>query len=92
MQREAAETIAVQALGWLAGNEELLPVFLGSSGASVEDLRAGATDPAFLVSVLDFLMIDDDWILDFCNDVAILPARVGEARAAMPGGESVHWT
>ena len=30
---EAAETLALQALAWLVSNDELLPVFLGATGA-----------------------------------------------------------
>ena len=39
---EAAETLALQALAWLVSNDELLPVFLGATGASEADLRARA--------------------------------------------------
>ena len=56
MRQEQAETVAVQALGWLAGNDDLLPVFLGATGSSAEDLRAQAAEPGFLLSVLDFLL------------------------------------
>jgi hypothetical protein len=92
MQREAAETVGVQALGWLAGNDELLPVFLGSTGASLDDLRAGAGDPAFLGSVLDFVMMDDAWVVAFCDSVGIAYTVPMQARAALPGGAVTHWT
>lgn len=36
---DAAETLGLKALAWLAGNDELLPVFLGATGASEADLR-----------------------------------------------------
>jgi hypothetical protein len=92
MQREAAETVGMQALAWLAGNDELLPVFLGSTGASLDDLRAGAGDAAFLGSILDFVMMDDAWVVAFC-DAAGLPYEAPmRARAALPGGAQVHWT
>jgi hypothetical protein len=92
MKREAAETVAMQALGWLAGNDELLPVFLGSTGASLDDLRAGAGDPAFLGSVLDFVMLDDAWVVAFCDAAGLPYAMPMQARAALPGGGEVHWT
>jgi hypothetical protein len=92
MKREAAETVGVQALGWLAGNDELLPVFLGSTGASLDDLRAGAGDPAFLGSVLDFVMMDDAWVVAFCDAAGLPYATPMQARAALPGGGEVHWT
>ena len=92
MKREAAETVGVQALGWLAGNDELLPVFLGSTGASLDDLRAGAGDPDFLGSVLDFVMMDDAWVVAFCDASGLPYAAPMQARAALPGGGQVHWT
>lgn len=92
MQREAAETIGIQALGWLAGNEDLLPVFLGATGASLDDLRKGAGDAAFLGSVLDFVMMDDAWVVAFCDALGLPYATPMQARTALPGGGQVHWT
>jgi len=92
MKREAAETLALQALAWLAGNDELLPIFLGSSGASLEDLRGAAEDPAILGAVLDFIMMDDAWVVDFCDGQNIGYQEPAAARAALPGGEATHWT
>ncbi|WP_425049996.1 DUF3572 domain-containing protein [Psychromarinibacter sp. S121] len=92
MKQEQAETLAAQALGWLAGSEELMPVFMGATGISVDDIRARASEPEFLASVLDFLLMDDAWITGFC-DVAGLPYdSVMRARAALPGGQQMHWT
>ena len=92
MQRDGAETVGLRALAWLAGNEELLPVFLGSTGASLDDLRAGAADPAFLGSVLDFVMMDDAWVVAFCDAGGLSYETPMRARAALPGGGQVHWT
>ncbi|WP_300029071.1 DUF3572 domain-containing protein [uncultured Roseobacter sp.] len=90
--QDSAETLALQVLGWLAGNDELLPVFLGSSGASREDLRAGAGDPAFLGSVLDFVMMDDAWVIAACDALTLRYDSLMQARMALPGGEQVNWT
>lgn len=92
MQRDAAETVGLRALAWLAGNDELLPVFLGSTGASLDDLRAGAGDAAFLGSVLDFVMMDDAWVVAFCDAAGLAYEAPMRARAALPGGGQMHWT
>lgn len=92
MQQDSAETIALQALGWLAANEELLPVFLGATGASEADLRARAAEPEFLGSVLDFLMMDDAWVVAFCEGQGLSFDAPMMARAALPGGAQVNWT
>lgn len=92
LSADAAETLALQALAWLVTEEDLLPVFLGSSGASESDLRDEAQNPEFLGSVLDFLMMDDAWIIAFCDAHTIPYERPMLARAALPGGDQVHWT
>lgn len=92
LSRDSAELLAIEALSWLVGNEDLLPVFLGSSGASADVLRQRARDPEFLASVLDFLLMDDAWITEFCQSADYsfdFPIR---ARAALPGGAEVNWT
>jgi len=92
MQPERAQTIAFHALGWLVGNDELLPVFLGSTGGSTEELHERATDPAFLASVLEFITMDDDWVIAFCDSVSLAYDQPLMARYALPGAEMVHWT
>ena len=91
-KREAAETVALQAVGWLAGQDELLPVFLGSSGLAEADLRNRLKDPDFLGAVLDFVLMDDAWVVSFCDAQGLAYDRLMRARAALPGGEQVHWT
>ena len=92
LTRESAETTALQALAWLAGNEDLLPVFLGATGASEADVRSGASDPVFLGSVLDFLMMDDAWVMQFCDQAQVSYHTPMNARQMLPGGEQVSWT
>jgi len=88
----SAETLALQALAWLVGNEDLLPVFLGASGASESDLRARAAEPEFLGSVLDFLMMDDAWVIGFCDAQGLGYETPMQARMSLPGGAQVSWT
>ena len=92
MEHEQAQIIALQALGWLAGNDELCPVFLGASGGSVDDLRERATDPAFQAAVLEFITMDDTWVIAFCDAHGLKYDQPLQARYALPGAESVHWT
>ena len=92
MGHEQAQIIALQALGWLASNEELCPVFLGARGGSVDDLRERATDPAFQAAVLDFVTMDDAWVVAFCDANTLAYDMPLRARYALPGAEQVHWT
>ena len=84
--------IALKAQGWLVGNDDLRDVFLGATGASAEDLRAQATDPAFQASVLDFITMDDAWVMGFCDAAGLKYEDPMRARQALPGAEQVHWT
>ena len=90
--QDSAETLALTILGWLAANDDLLPVFQGATGASDADLRAGANDPVFLGAVLDFVMMDDAWVVQACDAAQVKYDSLTQARQALPGGEQVNWT
>ncbi|MGB0959600.1 MAG: DUF3572 domain-containing protein [Halocynthiibacter sp.] len=92
MQQDFAETIALKALAWLVGNEDLLPVFMGATGISETDIRARAADPDFLISVLDFLTMDDAWVIAFCDAHNLSYDTPRNARQSLPGGADVNWT
>ena len=92
MTNDRAETVALKALGWLVGNEELLPVFLGASGADLDTVRTGAQDPAFLMSVLDFVLMDDAWVLELAQAAQIAPEEPFAARQVLAGPGAAHWT
>lgn len=85
MNAEAAEVLALSALAHIANHETLLDRFVATAGVSVEDIRAGAGDPAFLAGVLDFLMTDEAALVAFCQETEIAPETPGRARALLPG-------
>ena len=93
---EQAEILSLGALAWLAAEEELWPVFLGSSGADAGDLRArlasGQVDTPLLVAVLEFLTMDDAWVLRAAESLSVPPETLLQALHALPGGAPVHWT
>ena len=84
--------VALKALGWLAAQDDLLPVFLSATGASPGDLRRQAGQPAFLGAVLDFILQDDAAVIGFCTAEGLAYTVPMEARQALPGGGAVHWT
>lgn len=90
--REAAEATALSAAAWLAGNDEVLPVFLGASGLTLDGFKARLDEPELLISVLDFILMDDAWVRAFCDAEGLgydVPLRV---RQSLPGGAEMHWT
>ena len=92
MSQESAEVVGLKALEWLTGQPDELGVFLGSTGASADDVRAGAGDPAFLGAVLDFVLMDDAWVQAMCDHADLRYDMPMQARAMLPGGAAVHWT
>jgi len=92
MTSTAAEEFAVQVLAWLAQDHARIGAFLGWSGESPDGLRIRLGDPALLLAIIEFLMLDDSMLLDACQDLEVPPETPMQARAALPGGADVHWT
>ena len=92
MDREQAETMALQALGWMANDPEIMGQFLGWSGASAEDLRDIGASSDLVAAVIDFILLQDDWVIDAARDIGIPPEKFASIKAALPGGAETHWT
>lgn len=92
MNREAAETLALEALAFVIGDERLGPLFLGASGMAPAELAARAQENTVLVGVLSFLTQDDDWIRAFCGATGRALTEPQQALWALPGGAPVNWT
>ena len=86
MNTEKAEILALQGLGWLAGDEDGLQRFLNLSGLDAGSLRASAGSADMNVAVLDFLLAHEDLLLRFCETAAISPTDMHQARYRL-GGE-----
>jgi uncharacterized protein DUF3572 len=83
--REAAETLAVQAFTYLAGDPDRLGRFLALTGIGPERIRAAAAEPGFFAGVLDHIMSDEALLLGFADHAGIDPATVARARAVLGG-------
>jgi Protein of unknown function (DUF3572) len=92
LSRDAAELVALQALGWIVGQPAIAEEFLAAAGASADDLRRRAGDPEFLGFVLDFLLADETALLNFAAEAGVPPDRPLRARVALPGGALPNWT
>lgn len=92
MTPQKAEELALSALGWIAASDDLMGVFLGASGSSIESVRTQAGDPSFLGSVLDFLLMDDSWVTGFCDANNLDYHQPMIARQMLPGGDVPNWT
>ena len=81
--REVSEIVAIQALGFIASDPGRLGAFLSETGIGPETLRAAATDPQFLVSVLDFVLRDDKTVKAFAQTSDLHPTTIAAARQAL---------
>jgi len=81
--KEAAEMLAIQALGFIGEEPQRLAVFLSSSGLTVAQVRGAAREPGFLVGVLEHMLGDESLLLAFAASVGVDPAAIGHARATL---------
>jgi len=79
-----AETVALEALGFLAG-ADALGRFMAASGADIDTIRARADDPEFLAAVMDFLLSDDALVTDFCARQNLDAQSLHRLRRTLPG-------
>jgi hypothetical protein len=84
-KRESAETLAISALSYLAGEPERIDRFLSLTGIGLDDLRSAAKEPHFLAGVLEHIASDEDLLVDFARHAAVKPTEIERARAALGG-------
>ncbi|NMG39127.1 DUF3572 family protein [Chelativorans sp. ZYF759] len=89
---EAAESLAIAALVFIASDEKLLPRFLSITGIEASGIREAAQEPGFLAGVLDFILAHEPTLMAFCAESARDPASVAAARRRLPGGEAYFET
>jgi hypothetical protein len=82
---DSARSLAVSALAFIAGDSDRLNRFLGLTGLGPDNLRTAAADPAFLGSVLDYLVADEALLVEFAADAGVKPEAVARAHAALCG-------
>lgn len=86
--REAAETIALHALTFLASDADRLSRFLALTGMGPQELRSRASEPAFLGAVLDHVLHDETLLLVFATESAMPPATIAIAHELLMSPEA----
>ena len=71
LTKDRAETIALQALAYLASEPDKIERFLAASGLEIADLRDKAGDPDLLCSVLAFTLADDARVTGVCQELNV---------------------
>lgn len=89
-KRADAEAMAIQALGFVAADPELLPRFLAISGIEAQAIRQAAREPGFLAGLLQFIVAHEPTLLRFSEETGIAPQQVTAALRALPFGDDRH--
>ncbi len=92
MQQEQAEILALKALTYLAGLDEMMDRFSALSGMAAGDILERAGEPEMLAGIMDFFLTDEALLTEFCEEHEIDPEDPARARMALPGGDLPHWT
>ncbi|MEO8242842.1 MAG: DUF3572 domain-containing protein [bacterium] len=90
--RILAETLAAQAFSWVAEDVDRLNAFMVMTGAAPADLVRSVSSPAFLGTVLDYILTEDALVKDFCDARGFPYTAPMQARGLLPGGDTWHWT
>ena len=92
MDKEIAETRALEVLTWVLSEDNLIQVFMGATGASQNDLRSNTLSHELLISILDFVLMDDRWVISCSKFLNIDPSQIQLIRMSLDGGQEVTWT
>ena len=84
--REAAQTLAVQALTFIAEDPERMGRFLAVTGLEPGQIRAAAREEGFFAGVLEHMLGDESLLVAFADSAGIDPAEIARARAALGRG------
>lgn len=86
-REDDAQSTAIAALAFIAGDPELLPRFLAVTGIEASSIRAAAGEPGFLAGVLDFLLAHEPSLVRFAETTGTPPETVLVARRSLPHGD-----
>ena len=92
MNKEIAETRALEVLTWVLSEDDLIKVFMGATGACKDDLRSNTLNHEFLISILDFVLMDDSWVISCSKFMNIDPSQIQVIKMSLDGGQEVNWT
>lgn len=85
MSAEAAEALAIQALGFLAEDSERLTRFFGVTGLDPSGIRDLVGEPGFLAGVLAYLASDEQTAREFIAHTGCAPDDIFRAHIALGG-------
>ena len=88
VDRDTAETIALQGLTFLAEDAARMARFLKLTGLEPDEVRAGVGTAELSLAVLEHLAQDESLLLVFAASHAVAPESVGRAIALLAGARA----
>jgi hypothetical protein len=80
LTKKDAESLAIQALAFIAGDSARIGPFLAATGIGPDMIRAAAREPDFLRGVLNYVASDDALLIAFATEADINPFDIPIAR------------
>ncbi|MBL4740419.1 MAG: DUF3572 family protein [Sneathiella sp.] len=85
MNKEFAEITAIKAVAFLAGDENYMSWLMNETGLSITDFSSLNDNLDILAGVLDFLLMHEKILLEFCEAQNIDPTIPAKIRPFFPG-------
>ena len=83
LDQQGAESVAIQALTYLAQDSERLGRFLAETGIDPSEIREAAGQPGFLLGVLEHFCADESYLLAYAANSRTSPETVDSARQCL---------
>jgi len=77
---EEAESVALQAFSFIAGDEERLSRFLQITGLQSQTIRSAASSPDFYAAILDYVAADEPLLLAAAQALKTKPEHIMQAK------------
>lgn len=93
MDNDRAEIIAINALSFVASDEKILAGYLNLSGIDLHQIKENLANPetmaGILSGVLDYLLQNEKYLIDFSEESQLDPKEINAARLCFPG--AIHF-
>ncbi|MDB6176955.1 DUF3572 family protein [Paracoccus sp. Z330] len=89
--QEQARRVASTLLVYVLERPELAAGFLGASGLEVQDLRRLSESGGLDLPLLDYILEDDERVLEAADSLDLRPEDFLRARTAMEGPGGYGW-
>ena len=92
MNDEQAKIVALQALTYLVGEQQVFQRFMDLSGVDLSDLRTRADDPCMLAGILEFFLGFEPQLLEMCAATGLPAEAPAQARRCLLGVQVEEWS